>query len=194
MKKGFTMIELIFVIVILGILASVAIPRLAATREDAEISTTIANLRTLVSEASAYYVAHGTFGTAAAGARWNEVTNVPLNGNTAIAVSTTATPTARLQAGRENCIGVRLVNKAGAIPAHIIFTGETAADGSVCAQVLASAPVANYLRSTVTGATIPQGGGAVAVGSSTGIYQPATPTPTPVPGAPGGGGGGGVGG
>ncbi|MDY3246866.1 prepilin-type N-terminal cleavage/methylation domain-containing protein, partial [Campylobacter sp.] len=30
MKKGFTMIELIFVIVILGILASVAIPRLAA--------------------------------------------------------------------------------------------------------------------------------------------------------------------
>ncbi|MDY5384522.1 MAG: prepilin-type N-terminal cleavage/methylation domain-containing protein, partial [Campylobacter sp.] len=28
MKKGFTMIELIFVIVILGILASVAIPRL----------------------------------------------------------------------------------------------------------------------------------------------------------------------
>ena len=50
MKKAFTMIELIFVIVILGILASVAIPRLAATREDAEISTGIANLRTLLSD------------------------------------------------------------------------------------------------------------------------------------------------
>jgi len=37
MKKGFTMIELIFVIVILGILAAVAIPKLAATRGDAEI-------------------------------------------------------------------------------------------------------------------------------------------------------------
>ncbi|WP_297575311.1 type II secretion system protein [uncultured Campylobacter sp.] len=37
LKKGFTMIELIFVIVILGILASVAIPRLAVSRDDAQI-------------------------------------------------------------------------------------------------------------------------------------------------------------
>lgn len=35
MKKAFTMIELIFVIVVLGILATVAIPRLVGTREDA---------------------------------------------------------------------------------------------------------------------------------------------------------------
>jgi general secretion pathway protein G len=37
-KKAFTMIELVFVIVVIGILAGVAIPRLAATRDDAEIT------------------------------------------------------------------------------------------------------------------------------------------------------------
>lgn len=38
MKNAFTMIELVFVIVILGILASVAIPKLAVTRDDAIIA------------------------------------------------------------------------------------------------------------------------------------------------------------
>lgn len=37
-KKAFTMIELVFVIVVLGILAAVAVPKFAATRTDAQIS------------------------------------------------------------------------------------------------------------------------------------------------------------
>lgn len=37
-RFAFTMIELVFVIVVLGILAAIAIPRLAATRDDAEIT------------------------------------------------------------------------------------------------------------------------------------------------------------
>ena len=37
-KSGFTMIELVFVIVVLGILAAIAIPRLAASRDDAQIA------------------------------------------------------------------------------------------------------------------------------------------------------------
>ena len=37
-KNAFTMVELVFVIVVLGILAAVAVPRLAVTRDDAVIS------------------------------------------------------------------------------------------------------------------------------------------------------------
>ncbi|PHQ65135.1 MAG: prepilin-type cleavage/methylation domain-containing protein [Sulfurimonas sp.] len=56
-KNAFTMIEMIFVIVILGILAAMAIPRLAATRTDAEITkgrSDIASIRSaIVSERQA---------------------------------------------------------------------------------------------------------------------------------------------
>ena len=50
MKKSnnaFTMIEMIFVIVVLGILASIAIPKLAATRTDAEITKGRADIATI---------------------------------------------------------------------------------------------------------------------------------------------------
>ena len=63
MKKGFTMIELIFVIVILGILAAVAIPRLAATRDDAEFSKSATNIQTVVIDLGSYYTSQGNFST-----------------------------------------------------------------------------------------------------------------------------------
>ena len=43
-RYAFTMIELVFVIVILGILAAVAIPKFAATRTDAQIAKARADL------------------------------------------------------------------------------------------------------------------------------------------------------
>lgn len=51
MKKAFTMIELVFVIVILGILAAVAFPKLAPVRDDAYVAkakSDIAALRTAI--------------------------------------------------------------------------------------------------------------------------------------------------
>ncbi len=59
-RSGFTMIELIFVIVILGILASVAIPKLAATRDDAEVSKAMTTVATLVSDFGSHYTSQTT--------------------------------------------------------------------------------------------------------------------------------------
>ncbi|MFA6189284.1 MAG: prepilin-type N-terminal cleavage/methylation domain-containing protein [Sulfuricurvum sp.] len=60
-RSGFTMIELIFVIVILGILAAVAIPKLAATRDDAQVSKEVTNLSTKINDLGAQYTAQGSF-------------------------------------------------------------------------------------------------------------------------------------
>ena len=159
MKKGFTMIELIFVIVILGILASVAVPRLAGTKADAEISATVANLRTLVSDANVYYGAKGSFGQA----KWNEITNVPLGSAGVVA----AEAAAFIKVANQNCISIQMVEGNGARPAYILFTKDNEnINNTVCTQVQNSAPLQAYFSSRVEGVNTTAIQGAMAIGSS----------------------------
>ena len=164
MKKGFTMIELIFVIVILGILASVAIPRLAATRTDAEIAATVANLRTLLNDVASYYAVKGEFGTTV---KWNEITNVPLKPKND---SKGVYGDAILKVGDQDCILVALRDRVTNAPAHIVIAKQSGATG-VCQQVQNAEPLKPYFSSKVTNVNIANGGGAVAIGSSTSIYE-----------------------
>ena len=59
MRSGFTMIELIFMIVIIGILASVAVPKLSATRDDAKRTGLIANTKICVGDLISAYKGQG---------------------------------------------------------------------------------------------------------------------------------------
>jgi prepilin-type N-terminal cleavage/methylation domain-containing protein len=105
-RAGFTMIELIFVIVILGILAAVAIPKLAATRDDAQIAKLAANAATVVNDFGSNYTARGDWN---ASTKWGDITNVPLETTVGALDSNTTAVTAiiYLNDGTTNCVSFK---------------------------------------------------------------------------------------
>lgn len=181
MKKGFTMIELIFVIVILGILASVAIPRLASTRQDAEISAAIANLRTLQSDVSSYYVTNGSFAD-----NFKAMSNVQV---TDWGMGMGYLAGALKVGGDEMCINISLQDeeKTDVLfrpAAMILNTNDTSTD-PICQAVLAAPETQRYTQndiySTCSGSEERQAergcvngkelrGKGILIGSSTSVY------------------------
>ena len=57
-KKGFTLVELIVVIAILGVLAMLIVPRIVGNVSDAKNKKEIANARTLASEITIHNASH----------------------------------------------------------------------------------------------------------------------------------------
>jgi len=55
MKKGFTLIELMIVVVIIGILAAIAIPKFTSIQEDAKRSACRSNLKNIATAEAMYY-------------------------------------------------------------------------------------------------------------------------------------------
>ncbi|MDP3588691.1 MAG: prepilin-type N-terminal cleavage/methylation domain-containing protein [Sulfuricurvum sp.] len=113
-RSGFTMIELIFVIVILGILAAVAIPKLAATRDDAKASKAANDLATYIADVGSYYTAKGALDIT------SNATNVVLANDGcftgAVSGSSAITIAAGASSGAAGCLGANsIASKAGNI-------------------------------------------------------------------------------
>jgi len=64
-RKAFTMLEMVFVIVVIGILSAIAIPKFAATRDDALITkglSTLASVRSSIATERQKQILRGNFG------------------------------------------------------------------------------------------------------------------------------------
>ncbi|HEC1746718.1 TPA: type II secretion system protein, partial [Campylobacter lari] len=54
MKKAFTIIELVFVVIILGVLAAVALPKFSTSKDEASTAQALGNLKTFINDISSY--------------------------------------------------------------------------------------------------------------------------------------------
>ena len=150
MKKAFTMIELILVIVVIGVLAAIAIPRISATRDDAVLVKTMAEIRTAIEEINAYYISQGKLAldTTNNKVKFKEMTNagiVDSSGDLGFFAKNEKCISLKFFAADQNCLGVDISEQGlckklwqapefkrfsqtvikpaqGALPAHISFS------------------------------------------------------------------------
>ena len=109
MKSAFTILELIFVIVILGILAAIALPRLGASKDEAEVSKALSKIKTIITDISTYALQNDALSSTAAMSNVAGLENVDLS-------SFSGTQVAKFKVGSdEECLRFVFVNESNAL-------------------------------------------------------------------------------
>jgi len=139
MKKSFTMIELIFVIVIIGILAAVAIPKLIATRDDARISVLANRIKNSATEISEY-----VFSSMRVDDNLSKMSNIMRNlEEEGVATIDTSNKRATLKIGNvDNCIEMRI--EEGSSEDNLTLTKNDPGDDIICRGVQGLINFDNY--------------------------------------------------
>ena len=78
-RKGFTLVELLIVVVIIGILAAIAIPKFATTKEKAYLATMKTDLRNLVTAQEGYFSDNQAYTTDTAAMGFTASKNVSID-------------------------------------------------------------------------------------------------------------------
>lgn len=142
------MIELIFVIVILGILAAVAIPRLAATRTDAIVTKKLQNLAVFITDVSSYYTSNGQFSAISNMTQVKDFSSTDLAKDPSKATSTIINFQTPLNQTTENC--VQLEFKDGNIT---LTQAQTTPAGNVCKALLQTNSYKDLQKSHIVSGT-----------------------------------------
>ena len=150
MKKAFTMIELIFVIVIIGILAIVVVTKISATRDDAKLTKVMSEIRVAIQDINTYYISQGKLAldTTNNKVKFKEMTNagiVDSSGDLGFFAKNERCISLKFFAADQSCLGVDISEQGlckklweapefkcfsqtmikpaqGALPAHISFS------------------------------------------------------------------------
>jgi len=97
-KKGFSIIELIFVIAVLGIIAAVAVPKLMDARSSAIVSTIKQDISTITTSVQSYYMLN------------NEIDNISDSVNINESTWTVANKEVSFSSEGELCIVITLLD------------------------------------------------------------------------------------